>query len=102
MDEFRLPRKIPVGPHSYTIKINRTVDSDQAWARTDLLHKEFQFGELCTGSQLSITFLHELIHAIDECYDTGLNESQITRLANGLADTLQQIKAYPRTMRLKR
>jgi len=47
--------------------------------------------QLCAEEQRS-TFVHEALHHIDNLFDTQLKESQLIRLATGVAELIQQLE----------
>ncbi len=85
--KVKIPKTIKVAGRSYTIKFSK-----------DLLRDNEDRGQVCFGNQiiqlydrldkeqLNVTFLHEIIHAIDEhlCGRAGINEKDTNGLAEGI------------------
>ena len=95
---FELPEKVKIGPYPYILKRTTVTDGRGAWGSTSHTAREIAFGMLCNKVELPSTFLHELLHTIDQCYNTDLEEAQVIRLANGLTDVLQELGLYPEHM----
>ena len=93
----RLPREVKIGPRVYKVEIDATVAGEHAWGTCEHVNCTIRIGELAVArpGQAAVTFLHEIIHAVDNCWELDLTEENITRLANGLADALQQCGFYP-------
>ncbi len=83
---IRLPNKIKIGVYQYFIKY------------IPHLHRDFNvYGRVCTNAGLIeldldmpdiikyVSLLHELIHAISDCYSLRLSDDDTDRLAQGLA-----------------
>ena len=90
-----LPTTLQVGPHKYSLKRDRTCDSEQAWGKTDARLRIILFGYDCDGEQLPITLVHELVHVAALAYRVELTEDQVGALANGIAQGLQSMGILP-------
>ena len=93
-----LPEKVKVGPHVYEVRVaDPNPDAEGRLGTSDHLNRVIAISELAsTRPQQAInTFIHEVIHCVDQCYQTKLEEDQVERLANGLCDALQGIGWLP-------
>jgi len=97
---YKLPKKVRVGPYSYTFEQNKIADSDRRWAETSHLMRTIRFGELCDPTQIPSTLIHELIHAVESAYVVDLKEKQVSALANGLTQALTDMGLLPEEMEL--
>jgi hypothetical protein len=94
----RCPSKVKVGPHKYTISKDKGDDGDSKFMGTtnnNLLKITVRLeldGEKVPESQVTETFLHEILHVIDLLYDLDLKENQIGALAVGILTTIRDNK----------
>ena len=96
MKEIKIPKSIQMGGFDYTIETGKKVSSELnsrgAWGVTaqDLLTIRLDYN--ASPQQLSNTFLHESIHAIDHIYlQDVLKDDQVAVIANGLHQLLEQL-----------
>ena len=100
--EMKLPKKIKVGGHWIDVKTRPSLDNGNTSGyylyRTNLILladkviEDPDSKKLLTPSVQSkqITFLHELIHAIDFIYNSNsLSEKEIDRLSEGIYQVLK-------------
>ena len=85
---YKLPKKVRVGPFVYTLFKTTDLDHNGQWGVADHAKREIRFGELCTGRELSITFVHELIHTVAKAYGVSIKEEVCNPLSHGLAQAL--------------
>ena len=102
---YRLPLEIRIGPHRYTLMREAQVESRQRWGETDSNLREIRFGTLAHPRQLSVTALHELMHAVWAVYgDATLSDSQeehtIAAMSTGLAQVMQDLGLWPEEIKL--
>ena len=96
MIEVEIPKTIKVGGYDYTIQVTPDVDID--------LESRGHFGEhstarrclrirsQCLPQEISDTFLHETIHAVDSVYSYAkLSDEQVEALSHGLLQVLEQL-----------
>lgn len=94
ISKLYIPKTLKVGGHKYTILIEFIHDSNLAGICNHQTHviKITPFthtGEERARSNIEATFIHELLHIVNETYNAGkLNESTITRLSEGLYQAL--------------
>ncbi len=90
-----LPGSVKIGPFVYRILRSKDVDMARRWGETDHCRREIRLGELTLGREMGVTFLHELIHAVAQCYEINLKETQTSQLGHGLADALMGLGLWP-------
>ena len=95
---YKLPTGVHVGPYFYRFKRSRMADNNKRWAETDHLMREIRFGELAIGTQLPLSLMHELVHAVESAYGMELNEDDVIRIANGLSQALGSLGLLPEEM----
>lgn len=98
---YQLPESVLVGPYRYKFEQNKLADSDKRWAETSHLMRTIRFGELCGPTEIPSSLIHELIHAVEVGYAVDLKETQVTALANGLAQALMGLGLLPKEMKIK-
>ncbi|KKN69020.1 hypothetical protein LCGC14_0444920 [marine sediment metagenome] len=96
-----LPSTVQVGPFTYKIERDLNTDGDRAWGAIHHMTSTIGFAEACPSWRLPITFIHELIHAVESAYGFDLDENDTTRLANGLAQGLQSAGFLPKELKLE-
>ncbi len=96
MIEVKIPETIKIGGFDYSIVINSIQDAE--------LHSNDNMGECSSRlrrlimrsdlspQELSSTFSHEILHAIDDVYGHyELSEKKIAELSTGLFQVLEQL-----------
>lgn len=101
-EEMKLPETVKVGGHQYSVKFpycfkertdfNGQCDFDLSEIRVSEVDG---LGNTRTGSTILVTFIHELLHAVDNVYsyqlfdeDTKKRETKIEMLAQGITQVL--------------
>lgn len=88
-------RGIKVGGYRYAVRTGKTINTrlkeGDYWGRC--YHKECEILVDNSGSELLMSshIIHETVHAIDQCFKTKLSESQVSRLANGIHQVLEEL-----------
>lgn len=86
-----LPPTIQVGPFRYEVIVEEDMLAQRGLLGQELAHKGLlRLAAGMTPSQLSQTFLHEILHVLDDSYNLGLGEETVNRLATLLLDTIQR------------
>lgn len=96
---MKIPNKIKVGGFEYKVvrnyRFKETALAGQAHHRT----LEIRLSDVETNglkypkSKVEETFLHELLHCVDNVYNCGkLDEDMVDRLSNGLYQVLEDNK----------
>lgn len=91
-----IPKKLKVGGHTYQIvqgyqfqeRIDLTGQADHSLLTIRLGDRD-QNGALKPRSKVEATFIHELLHCVDDIYNSSkLEEVLVDRLAEGLYQVL--------------
>jgi hypothetical protein len=88
-----LPKTIKIGGHDYILTFDSEhVKARSNWGETDNKDREITFSGPATPQQISGTFIHECLHAIDWVYGRGkIKEDEIYLLGEGLLQVLEQL-----------
>ena len=86
--EIKIPEKVKVGGFDYKIemggKVNLDLQADASWGKCANQLRRIRLDDSINSSQLSETFIHEALHAIEDIYVANADEHCISALANGL------------------
>lgn len=91
---MKIPKKIKVGAHCYTIKITKVRDvakGSSTWGRTTFAGCNVFLDSELAPSKLEETFIHEILHI---CFDqAGIvkDEKEEEQLVNAIANQLYPI-----------
>ena len=90
---MKIPEKIRVGGHIYTIEYSKDLVRDDnrlgqvCWQKMLVLLEENQ-----AWSSLVVSFLHETLHLIDKHYNNkALTEDEVDSIAEGLFQVLSDM-----------
>ena len=89
--KVKVPRQIKLGTHLFDIIFSDTVRSDEGLA--GLTHHRKQIIEIEKVqplSQKAVILLHEVLHIIDRQYGCELEERNVDRVAQGIAEFLME------------
>jgi len=91
-----LPAAIKIGGLNYKIEMNevadRELDARREYGAACSMLKRIRVRSNMDDQQFNLTFLHELVHVIDDVYvGDELSERQIGRIANGLYQVFEQL-----------
>ena len=89
---FGIPRNCTIGGATYTIRRSNLLEDNNMYGLTDHTKSTITLDSKLTEDLLQRTFIHEAIHQMDVVYDTHLRESQIKRLAYGVAELVKQLE----------
>lgn len=85
----RLKKEWHVGQETYSLKyVPSVLGEKNTLGLCDPNEKELQIKVGQTRSQLLRTFIHEIIHAIEDEYDFELDHAHVDKLERGIADFL--------------
>ncbi len=106
-DPFVLPHSIQVGPYSYQLRRDPSVDAGGRFAES-YKHpvRTIAFAEATNREEMVSTFVHELIHSVAVVYHVDRlekkdGEDDVDRLANGITQALQSAGLLPERMILE-
>ena len=92
---MNIPKKIKVGGHDIKV-VYPHYFSDQSDLKDGVYNSDVNTIYLAhkgDGSRVVLTLIHEVLHAIDEMYNSeGLTEEQVLRLSEGLYQVLKDNK----------
>jgi hypothetical protein len=96
MIEIVIPKKIRVGGLNYNIEVNdataKEMESSSLYGQCSGTLQRIRLWSRATPQKVSGTFIHEVLHAIDDVYDNSeITEKQNTVLANGLLQIMEQL-----------
>lgn len=95
---MKIPSHVKIGPHDYSVFQDKDGDGDSKFMGTTennlcKIHVRLELdGEIVPESQVTDTFLHEILHVIDLLYDLDLREAQIGALAVAILTILRDNK----------
>ena len=97
---MKIPKKIKVGGHIYDVDTNYFFkERFDRCGSSDHQQKEIKITKIDTGgrprhiSDVEVTFIHELLHCVDEVYNANsLEEKSVSVLAEGLYQVLKDNK----------
>ncbi len=95
-----IPKKLEICGHTIEVKtVKRFICTRQnTYGKGEMaqdkiyLAKKDRFKNVLSGDWRMNTFLHEIIHHIDDKQETHLKEKQVNKLADGLYQTLKDNK----------
>ncbi len=96
MVEVRIPRRVRIGGFDYKVVMSQRFDeelqSDRDWGQCTDIMRRILISTEGKPQQISQTFIHEVLHAIDGIYGTNkLEEAEIHALSNGLLQVFEQL-----------
>ena len=100
---YKYPKEIHLGAHTYTITLLNQCGVDDYGKNVgdcDNQKYEIRVATLCSdGKQRALSYLeetlvHEFVHTVNEVYSCELDEKNIDRMGQGLAQILNSIGVY--------
>ena len=95
-DIMNIPDKIKIGHKEYSVKLvdhEICTGGNTCFGITDCDKQEIILDKNYSQNQVEATFIHEVIHAIDDMYlNVDLTEKQISMLSKGIYITLLENK----------
>jgi len=81
---MRIPDSVKIGPYTYRVEFcEAVVDHENAkllYGQVDHMQHWIRLGNTFPPDHQAVTFLHEVLHALDAAYDLDLSERQIDLL----------------------
>lgn len=87
-----IPRSIRIGAKRFTVRTAPLSAHTGFDGRTDYVHRRITIETSLPYAEQLATLIHEAVHVINDRYVTGLDESQVARLANGVEELLGQLR----------
>ena len=91
---MKLPKSVQVGPFRYEVATEQKLPSDR-WGGCDHDWRRISLSKDMPPTQQSVTFLHEIVHAVNSVFKADLKERQVEVIANGLSQALGSMGAWP-------
>ncbi len=96
MIEVKIPKKIKIGGFTYTVKLDKAtaleMKKQNLYGQCVGTAREIRLDTDQSAEQISATFIHEVIHAVDDVYtNSSLTEMENKGLANGLYQVIEQL-----------
>jgi len=90
--KIKVPTVNQIGSLKYPVSFVSHMRTDDGWKgslneRTGVIHIETEI----SGNMRDRTYLHEIVHQIDINYEIGLSEENISRIANGFCEYLNNL-----------
>lgn len=97
MAEIKIPRGLKIGGFNYKIRTDKRtlsgLGAEGKWGSHRPASREILIDTSAPSQQVSASFIHECLHAIDSVYaDYCLSETQNKSLSSGLHQVLEQLK----------
>lgn len=93
---MRIPKKVRIGPYDYDLAYKETLLSDNhdavLWGHCDFERQTIYLTTNMVSQRRETAFMHEVIHAIDDLCEIGLEERQVRALAPALVSFLKENK----------
>ena len=94
--DVKIPKRLKIGGFDYKIRTNKSTSrglgADGKWGRHRPTTREILIDIETSTSQVSVSFIHECLHAIDSIYGNAcLSERENESLSNGLHQVLEQL-----------
>ena len=88
--KIKIPKQIKVSSFVYELVLAENLARDHQLLGQCLSDSVIMTIDSKTSPQTKdVTLLHEIVHAINDVYNCGLEEPNIDRIAHGLADVLK-------------
>ena len=92
----KIPKRLKIGGFDYRVRVDKRTSSeleaDVKWGSHRPTTREILVGTVSPSQQISATFIHECLHAVDSVYmNASLSESQNNSLSSGLHQILEQL-----------
>lgn len=89
---MNIPKKLKVGGHEYIVEITKSYEESKGhenWGRTNHAKLKIYIDQELSETKKEETFIHELLHAVDNLMGNNLKEGQVEKIANGLYAVLK-------------
>ena len=94
--KIKIPASIKIGGYDYEIEVSEyhttELRDNSNWGEHSERQRRIRFDPTALPQQISQTFLHEIIHAVDAVYQgRKLTEDSTHAIANGLLQVFEQL-----------
>ena len=91
--KFRIPEKFKMGTILWKVEESSGIpDENSRYGETLYLKQTVRLSHRNSPDQTRVTFLHEAIHVMDHTYKLHIKEDDVCRLAQALAQLLEQLE----------
>jgi len=88
--KIAIPKKIKIGIHTYSVEFNSLLWYEESLkGSVNHLKQVIQIDPVIAETQKCVTFLHEVIHVINDNYRCKLDDDEVDRIAEGIAELLK-------------
>ena len=87
--EIKVPGQIKVGAHNAKVVFTSNLKVDDGWKGCYNQRLGLIQVDPVGGADKDKTLMHEVVHMVDLNYECGLDEVNISRIANGITEFLQ-------------
>ena len=96
MYEIKIPASIKIGGFDYLVEVSEyhttELRDNSNWGEHSERQRRIRFDPTALPQQISQTFIHEIVHAVDAVYQgRKLTEDSTHAMANGLLQVLEQL-----------
>lgn len=89
--KFKVPNKCRVAAITYKVVLTPLNDHN-LWGQSLHGQRLIKVESETSLEEQRRTFLHEVIHVVNNVFEVGLKESQVERLGNGLDQVIQDLE----------
>lgn len=83
---MKIPEEVNILYKTYTVNESFSLHegADELYGRIHFLQQQIELNAEISEEQKKSTLIHEIIHALDEMYIIGLEETQVEKLGNAV------------------
>ncbi len=87
--KVKIPKQIRVGSHIYLLSIDNSIWKEECQqGQANHFRKTIKVDPHIVSSERNVTLLHETIHVISAVYNVAIEEADVDRIAQGMAELL--------------
>ena len=91
--KFKIPNEYKIGGVKHWVKMKKHLGAnDHRKGSSSFFDRVMEIDSDLASPEKRRTFIHEAVHYIDDVFDIKLRESQVKRVATGIAEIIQQLK----------
>ena len=88
---IKVPKRIKIGAHDYSVGYRQHMKLDDNWRGACNQRTGEILIDPIGGDTINRSLLHEVVHLIDFNYECILSEENISRLAHGMVEFLENL-----------
>lgn len=85
---IKIPKTISIGSHDYNVIFDEREEDSEFRGSALHRHHEILLNPFTHPQQRRVTFLHEVLHVIDETFEVRPPDPDVSRLAEGMGQLL--------------